>query len=218
MRSLRPLMLTRRSRVLDVGCGAGYLIHDLAELGYSAVLGIDPYVATEIIHENGARVLKMDVDAVTGKWDVIMFHHSFEHLPNPEGTLARVAELLTPEGCCLLRVPTVSSYAWQHYGVNWVQLDAPRHFFLFARKSIERLAQKSGFELVDVVYDSEAFQFWGSEQYVRGISLKDPRSYAQNQSAGVFSASDIAAFARQAKSLNQQRQGDQAAFYRRRRH
>jgi SAM-dependent methyltransferase len=213
MRSLRPLALSSDARVLDVGCGAGYLIHDLAELGHSHVLGIDPFIEQEINYPNGASVRKLDIDGITGAWDVIMFHHSFEHLVDPVHTLRRVAQLLAPGGHCLLRVPTVSSYAWQHYGVNWVQLDAPRHLFLFAKESMEYLSSATGLELTQVVYDSEAFQFWGSEQYRLGIPLRDKRSYAQNPSSGVFDAAAMAAFKLRAVELNQSQQGDQAAFY-----
>jgi len=35
-----------------------------------------------------------------------------------------------PGGWCVIRIPTVSSFAWEHYREQWVQLDAPRHFFL----------------------------------------------------------------------------------------
>ncbi|MDP2006723.1 MAG: class I SAM-dependent methyltransferase, partial [Rubrivivax sp.] len=192
IRSLRPLRLQHDTRVLDVGCGAGLLIFELAELGYRGVLGIDPYIDGERRYDNGAQVLKLGLDDAPGRWDVVMFHHAFEHVPDPIATLQRTHALLDTGGHCLLRVPTVSSHAWRHYGVHWVQLDAPRHLYLFAHDSIVRLAAATGFDLVDVAYDSDAFQFWGSEQYRRGIAVRDERSYAVNPDAGLFSAEEIA--------------------------
>lgn len=217
MRSLRPLNLRPDTRLLDVGCGAGGLIFELAELGCRGVLGIDPYIDGERRYDNGARVLQCSLDDAPGRWDVVMFHHSFEHVPDPAATLRRTHTLLDAGGHCLLRVPTVSSFAWRHYGVDWVQLDAPRHFYLFARESIAHLASATGFELVDVACDSDAFQFWGSEQYRRGIPLRDARSHAENPAGGLFSPAQIADWARRAVELNRQGQGDQAAFLLRKR-
>ncbi len=217
MRALRPLRLRPGSRVLDVGCGAGLLIFELAELGARAVLGIDPYIEADRAYDNGARVLKRDLDAAPGRWEVVMFHHAFEHVPDPVATLRRTHALLDAGGHCLLRVPTVSSWAWRHYGVDWVQLDAPRHLYLFARESITHLAAATGFELVDVRDDSDAFQFWGSEQYRRGIPLRDARSHAVNPAGGLFSRRELADWSRRADELNRQGQGDQAAFLLRRR-
>ncbi len=216
MRSLRPFGLRLGTRVLDVGCGAGLLIHELAELGHRAVLGIDPFIAQDLSYDNGARVLKQGVEDVQGSWDVVMFHHSFEHVPDPVATLRRAHSLLEPGGHCLLRVPTVTSHAWQHYGVDWVQLDAPRHLYLLDRRSVASLAATTGFELVDAMWDSDAFQFWGSEQYRRDVPLRSERSYAVNPAAGLFSAAEIAEFGRRAQALNVQGLGDQAAFYLRR--
>ncbi|MDO9073340.1 MAG: class I SAM-dependent methyltransferase [Rubrivivax sp.] len=217
MRSLRPLELRPDTRLLDVGCGAGLLIFELAELGYRSVLGIDPFIEADRAYDNGARVLKRGLDEASGCWDAVMFHHSFEHVPDPLATLRRTHALLATGGRCLLRVPTVSSYAWQHYGVDWVQLDAPRHLYLFSRESITHLAAATGFDVIDVAFDSDAFQFWGSEQYRRGIALRDERSHAVNPAAGLFSAAQLADWARRAEELNQAGQGDQAAFVLRKR-
>jgi SAM-dependent methyltransferase len=48
------------------------------------------------------------------------------------------ASLLACKGIIVVRIPAVSSYAWERYGVAWMQLDAPRHFFLHSPKSMTR--------------------------------------------------------------------------------
>ena len=150
---------------------------------------------------------------VDGTWDVITFHHSFEHMEDPHAALAHVGRLLAPEGTCLLRLPTVSSHAWEHYGVNWVQLDAPRHLFLHSEESLRRLAERAMLRVADVVDDSTAFQFWGSEQYVQDIAQNSQRSFAVDPANSPFTSERIAEFERQAQELNAARRGDQAAFY-----
>jgi hypothetical protein len=150
---------------------------------------------------------------VTGEWDWVMFHHSFEHVPDPLETLRAAACLLARGGTCLIRIPTVSSEAWEQYGVDWVQLDAPRHLFLHSLESMERLAREAGLVVREVQFDSTAFQFWGSEQYRADIPLRDPRSYAVDPGASIFTAESLALFATRARELNAARRGDQAAFH-----
>jgi len=213
LRSLCNLAVDKKWQILDVGCGSGSLLLALHELGFAKLLGIDPFLRKDIIYDNGVAILNKTIDEVDGSWNLIMFHHSFEHIADPANTLAKVSKLLMDGGVCLIRIPTVTSYAWKHYGIHWVQIDAPRHFFLHSVKSMMTLANQAGLHLANVIYDSTAFQFWGSEQYKNGISLKDPHSFGNNPSASIFSQKQIASFAKQAEKLNANNQGDQAVFY-----
>ena len=142
-----------------------------------------------------------------------MFHHSFEHLPDQQAHLKQAFNLLKPDGMALLRIPTVSSWAWQEYGVNWVQLDAPRHLYLHSLKSMQRLAEQTGFKTEKVSYDSNALQFWGSMQYQQDIPLRDPRSWAESPQNSLFTRQQMHEFSYRARELNNVNQGDQAAFY-----
>ena len=112
----------------------------------------------------------------------------------------------------MLRIPVASSAAFATYGADWVQLDAPRHLYLYTAKSLEYLARAAGFALFKVVDDSSAFQFWASEQYRQDIALRDPRSYGVNPTRSMFTAQQIDAFTRHADELNASGQGDQAGF------
>ncbi len=201
-------------RVLDVGCGAGHLVYGLAELGHRAV-GIDPFLDGEQSFANGAQLLQCTLHQLPEgqTWDVILFNHSFEHLFDQRETLVRARELLSPRGVMIVRMPTVSSYAWETYGRDWVALDAPRHTVLHSQASLELLARQAGLRVRATLYDSSEFQFIGSEQYQRDIPLYGDDSYLVNPARSPFSAADIELFRQQARQLNQQQRGDTAAFY-----
>ena len=203
-----------QSRILDVGCGAGHLLHSLKECGFDNTLGIDPFNAKKIEYSNGLTIEQKSIHDITeGGWDLIMMNHSFEHVIDQHETLTQIKKLLSPNGVCMIRIPTVSSWAWDHYGVDWVQLDAPRHLFLHSQESMQFLADKIGLDLKETVYDSFAFQYWGSEQYLKDIPLNDERSYAVNPDKSIFSDHQIQNYAIRSKALNAEQQGDQAAFY-----
>jgi hypothetical protein len=92
-------------------------------------------------------------------------------------------------------------------------LDAPRHFFLHSINSLELLAAKAGMKVTRIDYDSNELQFWGSEQYSKGIPLRPDNSLAAAPAKSLFKKSDIRKFRREAKKLNSRNLGDQAVFY-----
>lgn len=223
--SLRQTNVSLESKILDIGCGAGHLLHSMKEAGFKHILGIDPFNTEDVHYDNGLTIINNSIHEFAKNknheknygaddgWDLVMFNHSYEHVFDQTEVLERTWNLLKPNGLCMLRIPTVSSWAWEHYRENWVQLDAPRHLFLHSTKSVEVLAEKTGFKLEEVLYDSFSFQSWGSEQYKKDIALHDENSYAVNPEKSPFSKEDIQAFNQHSQKLNKSKQGDQAAFY-----
>jgi len=198
------------SRILEVGCGSGARLLSLRSEGFSQLAGADPSLEADIDYGRGLRISKAHVSEIKDRYEFIVLEDAFEHIPDPHATLAALSSLLEPNGVLIISIP-LAGYAWQRYGVNWVQLDAPRHLYLHTEKSFRILA--NAMTVMDVQYDSGPVQFWGSEQYEKGIPLLDECSYRVNPDNGIFSAQHIAEFANKAQELNAQRLGDQATFY-----
>jgi len=194
--------LEKRHRILDVGCGAGRLLRDLRELGYKAE-GVDPFITHDIVDRFGVRVFKKSLDEVNGRYDIIVFRHSLEHMPRQLDVLRSARRHIVRGGLCVIAIPLVG-WAWRQYGVDWVQLDAPRHLFLHTRKSFESLVAKTELRIEAVVYDSSEFQFWASDLYKEGRALRGctPPSWF-----------DAIQMRKRANGLNRAQDGDQAQFY-----
>ncbi|MDX9722710.1 MAG: class I SAM-dependent methyltransferase [Myxococcota bacterium] len=202
--------------ILDVGCGRGKLLHDLHRLGFTRLCGVDPYLPEEPPVERGIRILKRELQQLDERFDLIMMHHTLEHLDTPLECMRQAADRLNTSGVLLVRIPLIDKYAWREYGVDWFSLDAPRHLMLHSEKSFGILAEQSGLRIERVVYDSAAHQFWGSEQYRRDIHHRAPNSYEENPAASIFSRAQIRDYERRSRQLNAQRDGDAACFYLRR--
>jgi SAM-dependent methyltransferase len=204
--------LDLHSPILDVGCGAGSFLHGLHRLGFTNLTGIDPYIAQDSAPLPGLRIRKLEAKQLTGSYDLIVMNHSFEHMAAQLDVLEALRRCLNAEGRLVLRIPICSSYAWDTYGTNWVQLDAPRHFFLHSLASLELLSEKAGLSIESVSFDSSEFQFWGSEQYQQDIPLFDERSWSSGPAKSIFTAEQIEAFRLQSEQLNAEGRGDQACF------
>lgn len=212
LRVLRHLSVSRDTSILDVGSGSGHkFLYPLAELNFRKIVGCDPFIEHDIEYPNGLKIYKSDIFSMEGKWDIITYHHVFEHVPDPLENLMKVNELLTDEGICILRMPTVSSFAWKHYKEHWVQLDAPRHYFLHSIKSVQYLANKVGMNLFKVEFDSNYKQFADSERYLLNESLKTPRkkgllNFLRRKIKKIR-------YKKMANKMNKMQSGDQAAFF-----
>lgn len=200
--------------ILDVGCGSGGLLLSLREVGFRKLIGVDPYINHEVI-EPDLRILRCNIHDLPDeqKFDLIIFNHSFEHIPDQLETLLKTSSLLNEKGTCLIRMPLKTEYIWNLYSVNWIQIDAPRHFLIHTMNSFDYSARRAGLKIKDVVFDSTELQFWGSAQYQRDIPLEAVNSYKSNPSRGIFTPKQIEEFAEKTRELNRTSQGDQAAFY-----
>ena len=207
-----PLGIDFHSKILDFGCGTGKPLQVLYHFGFRNLTGADAFIESDIFYPNGVKVYKKRLDELEPAFDLITLNHSFEHLPNPLEALREIGRLLAKDKFALIRIP-VAGFAWEKYGTNWVQLDAPRHLFLYTEKSFRFLAEKAGFTVEKVIYDSTAFQFWGSEQYLQNIPLNDERTFKNDISKSLFTQEQMDAWERQAEELNEQNKGDQASFY-----
>lgn len=142
---------------------------------------------------------------MTGQYDFIMMHHSFEHMDHPDRVLAKVKELLKPKGKLLIRIPVANSYAWRKYRRYWFAWEAPRHIFLHTTRSIQLLSSGAGFSIDSVEYDSSFFHLASSEKYLRDFPYSDDFT--------MFSRRQIKDFAAEARRLNRIGDGDCACFY-----
>jgi SAM-dependent methyltransferase len=202
---IRNKEINFNSKILDVGTGSGRKILSLQRSGFKNLTGIDPFIAEDVHYENGITVLKKDISEIDDKYDFIMLHHSFEHMHNPGQVAKHISRLLNYDGCALIRIPVSNSYAWRKYRENWVALDAPRHFFLHSPQSIGIIFNETDLKIDDIVYDSGAFQFTGSEKYLRNLAF--------TTSDNIFTKKELRRFAKEAKKLNMSGQGDTACFY-----
>jgi SAM-dependent methyltransferase len=174
--SLYPLGLDASAAILDVGCGNGFLVEALDRIGFGNVCGCDPFLTADSTFPGGSRLVKRYLADMTGSWDLIMMHHSFEHVPDPVATAQLIDERLAPGGRCLLRFPNVDSIEFARYGGNWWGLHAPRHYHIYSRDSLARVFAGTSLKIESVWCDSQFDHYLYSHDYSLGLAETDPDS------------------------------------------
>jgi len=196
--------IPKNAAILDIGCGDGRLVQDMGVWGYKNCTGIDPFIGKDTFYPYGVKILKQDIFGHNGQYDLIMMHHSLEHLDNQHDIFKELFRLLKPDGTLLICVPVVDGYPYRKYGVNWYAIDAPRHFYLHTTQSILTLSNVNGFMLKKVEHNS-------------GLSFFINRSETLYKQTGVYKEDHINRkrkrfLEKEAKRMNAMLDGGSACF------
>jgi SAM-dependent methyltransferase len=148
-RDIRHLQAVPEGRLLDVGCGSGAFLTQMAALGWRAE-GVDPDpAAVAAARRTGveARLGTLaDLELNEEAFDAITLSHVIEHLHDPAEDLRRLHRLLRPGGQLWIGTPNLEALSFRRFGCHWRGLEPPRHLVLFRRASLERILRRTGFE------------------------------------------------------------------------
>lgn len=201
-------IMTKNSSILDVGCGDGAFLNTLKQGGFNNLTGIDLFVDEKKV-QKGIKIHQTSLENFKPetKYDVIISNHAFEHMDNQLENLKCFENLLNDDGIIVIRIPVKSQPIWEKYGVNWYQIDAPRHFFLHTVESFRILCNKTNLIVEDIIFDSYDACLICCEKFSRDISTRDPEWQT-------FKLDDETTnrLKEEIRELNKKNQGDQAIF------
>ncbi|MBQ8116574.1 MAG: class I SAM-dependent methyltransferase [Lachnospiraceae bacterium] len=198
------------TRVLDVGCGSGDMLCQMAEQGMGHLVGCDPFIDEDLHYENGVNIYKCSIHEIEGEYDFIYLNDSFEHMTDPHEVMESIRRLLAPKGVARIKIPVFPNLAWDMFGSNWYQLDAPRHIFLHSRESMRYLAEQHGLQIVDTRFDSNISQIICSFFYEKNISYYEQDHVNMRD---YFDQDDLRNMLDAVDAANKEGYGDHAMFY-----
>lgn len=145
---LRKTGGVKGARLLELGCGSGYLLWRLNEQGADAV-GLEPgSQAEEAAQEHGLRILRGTFPhpglAEQGRFDLILHYAVLEHALDPLAFLKAQRPLLAEGGRIVFAVPDCGPFIAQGDPSMFLH----EHWSYFSRESLRSLAAAAGFELL----------------------------------------------------------------------
>jgi len=144
--------LTPKSRVLDVGCGAGTFLLKMNALYGAIVSGVDfkdlsalPGFDRIDFHYG----VFCDQRLSPASFDLVTMWHFLEHDYDPIGTLQKAGEVLKSDGILIVEVPRLDSRTFELYRERWPGLQAPQHTVLYDKDMFLRTLERAGLKVID---------------------------------------------------------------------
>lgn len=154
----------RTGRVLEIGCGSGWMLKAFHDYGWEAVgLERTEEEAKFASSITGLRVLSGGLDSlkIEPKYDLILMFNLLEHVADPRDLLRQSSYLLKEEGTIILSMHNLASWQARITGRHWFHLDVPRHLFHFSPQSLANTLELEGLEFIRSRFVSLAHDPYG---------------------------------------------------------
>lgn len=210
-RALELLGHDRPGRILDVGCGEGFVLAAFESLGWQ-VEGIDfsragvetmnPAVADRVEDGDLFSILERRI-AERQSHDLVWLANVLEHVLEPVDLLELLHRLVKPDGLLVVTVPNDGNAFHDELLESgaianrfWIAI--PDHMSYFTAESLERVAKATGWDCRDIQADFPIDLFLAHEgsNYVRDRSKGPAAHSARLQLERLIGAAGVAAAGR----------------------
>lgn len=167
-----------KGRLLDVGCASGHFVEVANKHGWQGS-GID--VSDYAVGEG----IKKGLDLHAGRlqdagfppehFSAVICLQTLEHLPEPKAAIEELHRITREGGVLSIDVPSADSLGYRINGTKWAQLRPPEHLQYFGRRSLRRLLESTGWEVVgarSLYYPVYALAHYDAMGGVKGKLLK----------------------------------------------
>lgn len=176
---------SKKIKVLDVGCGAGYFLSVLKEQGvWARGLEVNP---AQVRYGRG-RGLNVSVNDLADEpdnyYDVITMFDVLEHLFDPLPTIKKVSRKLKPGGYFVAYTPNIHSLGFDLMGSKQNNLLPFEHFVFFNKPSFGYLSKNAGLKITSLeIFGFDVMDYLLMKEYEDGIyyteKLKDFMNLSQ---------------------------------------
>ncbi len=148
-----PSFINRQSsgRLLDVGCGPGFLLSAISNKHEKYGLEISD-VCVEYIKDNyqEINICKDLLDKNTFPreyFDIVVLYHVIEHLVDPLEFMQMIKTIMKKNGIVIIGLPNVSSFCAKRFKGNF-RLLGKEHLTMFSEKTVQLLLNKIGYRVI----------------------------------------------------------------------
>lgn len=139
------LKTPRDAKILDIGCGYGWVIGLLKQRGYTQVVGMDTdEPLMKKLQANGfsveiGSIYSGDSNRLNERFDMILLKMVMEHLEHPQIAIDNIYQWLKPNGVLVIEVPDCLLYDRAAFFTGYFQSVNMEHINNFSAVSLMNL-------------------------------------------------------------------------------
>lgn len=177
--------IEENSKVLDIGCAAGYFAKELQKKNCKT-WGVEMNrEAAKVAEKYCEQVVVLDLEKEKklpfkkGMFDYILFLDVLEHVRNSQGNLHYFSQFLKPDGKIVLSIPNIAHISMRlklllgNFDYEKKGIMDETHVHFYTRKTLQELIQKSGLYCTEIIYSSD----FGQLPYAGRLLRKIPKVY-----------------------------------------
>jgi len=155
--------------VLDAGCGDGFWLEILRDIGFNRLIGIDlSFVFLQRAKSKGLNVIQCDINNICfhKEFDIVIVCDVLEHLPNIESALYSIHESLKNNGILYLVIPVYDSVCsrYNRFIHKKSKIDEAikhdeTHLHAFSKQSIISYLDSHHFQIIKTTYIANRLPF-----------------------------------------------------------
>ena len=161
-------IITKRSRILEIGSGHGFFLDIMKKNGYD-ITGFEISKEKRKYSKKVTKVPVLDINInekipTNKSFDIVVLFHTLEHIIDPVILLKNIKKLLKPKGKVLVEVPNCDDF---HLGLNKFYKEfywERAHIHYFNPKSLKTMINLGGFKSIKITgvqrYSIENFFHW----------------------------------------------------------
>jgi SAM-dependent methyltransferase len=151
-RDIAAKLNSSAASILDIGCATGGLLHEIRQLGFENVRGLDPSPQSRLYAREHFDIA-VEIGGIfqhpeIGEFDCVILSHVLEHVRDLREAINTVRVLVKPNGLLYIEVPDATRY--QECLIAPFQDFNVEHINHFSPKSLNALAASSGFAPIEI--------------------------------------------------------------------
>lgn len=166
-----------RGRLLDIGCGFGYVVDFWNKMKFGEAVGLEVADYGKV----GKRLLDVPIhekyyeeykNTDPNGFDIVYSSEVIEHVPNPEEFVKEISKALSSNGILVLTTPSASAID-SNYPAEVIGALSPYfHYFIASSKGLEAILKKCGFQYTYVYNSGTRLFAWASNAPLPEISIE----------------------------------------------
>ncbi|MBI3252802.1 MAG: methyltransferase domain-containing protein [Candidatus Omnitrophica bacterium] len=139
----------RTGKILDIGCGPGFLLDEAKNQGWeTAGVDLSAWAKAHSRDHFGIDVFQGSLEEARfpdRTFDAVVMMDVIEHLEDPKRVLKEIRRILKNDGVLYVSTPDIQSFLSRALRARWWGINK-YHLFYFSKKTLERLFTAVGFK------------------------------------------------------------------------